>query len=50
MKKESCFDCKYRNIRETSHEWIENFCKIDGHKCSPFDGCSLYVEDIADEE
>jgi len=25
-KDKCCFNCKHRIIRETSHEWIENFC------------------------
>lgn len=31
-----CFDCVYRNIMETSHEWIECHCKKDGRWHNPF--------------
>ena len=30
-----CFDCVYRDIRETSHEWLDCFCKADGKKHNP---------------
>lgn len=31
-----CFDCEYRNIIETEHEWIECKCRADGRWHSPY--------------
>ena len=46
-----CFDCKYQCIRETSYEWIDNFCKHPNklkEKNDPYDGCELH-EAITEE-
>jgi hypothetical protein len=32
----TCFDCEFRNIHETEHEWIECHCKKDGHWHNPY--------------
>lgn len=32
----TCFDCEFRNIKETSHEWIECHCKFDGRWHNPY--------------
>ena len=31
-----CFTCRFQNIQETSHEWIECKCKLDGKWHNPF--------------
>ena len=31
-----CFDCRFQNIYETTHEWIECKCKKDGTKHNPY--------------
>ena len=35
----SCFTCIHQNIMETSDEWIECKCKLDGVWRDPFCGC-----------
>ena len=35
LAEKDCFSCKYQNIVETSHEWIDCFCQLTGKKCSP---------------
>ena len=32
----TCFDCRFRNIHETSHEDIECHCKKDGRWHNPY--------------
>lgn len=32
----TCFDCRFRNIQEVSHEWTECHCKFDGHWHNPY--------------
>ena len=31
-----CFDCVHRKIMETSHEWIECHCQMDGRWHNPY--------------
>lgn len=31
-----CFTCKHQSIHETSHEWVECHCKIDGRWHNPY--------------
>ena len=39
----SCFTCLYQDIVETSHEWIECFCKAKGgQKVDIQYNCPLY--------
>ena len=48
-----CFDCKYQNIQETSHEWVECFCKVDGCKHNPYRPMVFFDKDCpnwAEEE
>lgn len=35
----TCFDCKYRDIQETGHEWIECHCQLTNNWCPPYRGC-----------
>ena len=47
--KPCCFICRYRDVRETSDEWLENFCRhqkagTEFRSCvNPF-GCCEYYE------
>lgn len=46
-----CFDCVHQNIIETSHEWIECFCKVDGRSHSPYrPNCNNYEKIIYEEK
>lgn len=40
----SCFGCIHQNIMETSHEWIECKCRLDGQWHNPFSGCDKCEE------
>lgn len=40
----SCFGCIHQDIRETSHEWIECKCGLDGQWHNPFSGCDKCEE------
>lgn len=44
MEMESCYGCKYANIYENGHEWIECACRLDGKIHSPSQGCDKHEE------
>lgn len=42
----SCFGCKHEHILETSHEWIECKCQLDGKMHDIFVGCDKYEQEV----
>ena len=46
-----CYDCLYRDIRETSYEWIDCFCQKQNNKQVSIQyNCPLYLKEPTREE